>query len=136
MAFEDLVHVLDQNRIAAIVTRRADGTRVATPVAAMVVDSVPYLRSGFGSSSWWYRRAVSGRDVEFLLADGIVAERDRSAALALQAEPVRLERVAVDDPIQRAVDAVLEAKYSDEPGSIATMESRAAKECTLRVVAP
>lgn len=135
MAFDDIVRVLDETRVVAVITRRSDGTRVATPIWSMVVDGVPYLRSAFGPSSWWYRHAISGRDVEFVLGDGKSAEDDRSAALAMPTEPVALEPVPADDPVQQAIDRVLEAKYADEPESIVPMKSPEALGCTLRVVA-
>ncbi|TFV84489.1 DUF2255 family protein [Microbacterium sp. dk485] len=136
MAFDDVVRVLDETRVVAVITRRADGTRVATPIWAMVVDGVPYLRSAYGPSSWWYRHVLAGRDVEFALGDGRIAERDRQAALELPSEAVAVESVPEDDPIQRDIDRVLDAKYAAEPDSIAAMKSPEAMGCTLRVVAP
>jgi hypothetical protein len=133
MAFPDIVRLLDQTRVVAVITRRSDGTRMATPIWSMVVEGVPYLRSAFGPASWWYRHAISGRDVEFALGDGAVAEKDRDAALALPSERVALEPVPADDPVQHAIDRVLEAKYADEPDDIVPMKTAAALGCTLRV---
>lgn len=134
MAFDDIVRVLDETRVVAVITRRSDGTRIATPIWSMVVDGVPYLRSAYGSSSWWYRHATSGREVEFVLGDGKIAEEDRAAALSMPTEHVAVEPVPADDPVQRSIDRVLEAKYADEPESIIPMKTPDALACTLRVV--
>lgn len=136
MAFPDVVHLLDETRVVAIVTRRSDGARVATPIWSMVVDGVPYVRSAYGAKSWWYRHVAAGRDVEFARGDGAIAEKDRSAALALPVEAVGVELVPAGDPVQRAIDAELRRKYADEPDSIVPMLSDEALACTLRVVAP
>lgn len=135
MAFDDIVRVLEETPVVAVITRRSDGTRVATPIWSMVVGGVPYVRSAYGASSWWYRHAISGREVEFVLGDGKIAEEDRAAALAMPAEPVALEPVPADDPVQQAIDRVLEAKYAGEPDSIIPMKTPEALDCTLRVVA-
>ncbi|WP_405585762.1 DUF2255 family protein [Streptomyces sp. NBC_01190] len=39
-----------------IVTERADGGEVVTPIWSVVVDGVPYIRSAYGPDSKWYRR--------------------------------------------------------------------------------
>jgi hypothetical protein len=33
-----------------------DGHEVVTPIWAVVVDGVPYIRSGYGTQPSWYRR--------------------------------------------------------------------------------
>lgn len=134
--FSDVVRHLQQTHVAAIVTRRSNGTRVATPIWAMIVDGVPYIRSAAGSTAWWYRHVRAGRDVEFVLADGSVAERDRAAALLLPTAFVALEDVPAGDPVQAQIDAVLWSKYAGEPTSIGYMVSPRAVACTLRVVPP
>ena len=40
-----------------IATERPDGGEVVTPIWAVVVDGVPYIRSGYGAGSKWYLRA-------------------------------------------------------------------------------
>lgn len=135
MAFDDVTRLLDETRVVAVVTRRSDGSRMATPIWAMVVDGVPYLRSAFGEQSWWYRHVLAGREVAFAMGDGAVAEKDRVAALALPAEVVGTRPVPADDPVQVAIDEVLRAKYASEPDSVATMSSPEAVRCTLRVIA-
>jgi hypothetical protein len=136
MAFDDVVPLLADTHVVAIVTRTPKGERVAAPIWAMVVDGVPYLRSAYGSGSRWYRHVRSERPAEFALGDGAIAERDRPAALALPAEPVAFEYVPSDDPVQAAIDAELERKYAAEPSSVAAMQTPDAMGCTLRVVAP
>jgi hypothetical protein len=39
-----------------IATELRDGDEVVTPIWAVVVDGVPYIRSGYGAGSRWYRR--------------------------------------------------------------------------------
>jgi hypothetical protein len=134
MSSADVVRLLDETRVVAIVTRRADGTRVATPIWAVVVDGTPYIRSGFGETAWWYRHVLAGRQTEFLLVDGAIAERDRDAALAQPAEAVALEYVPVDDAVHPAIDAALQSKYGDAPQLVAPLLTPRAIACTLRVV--
>ncbi len=135
MAFDDVVRQLDKTQVVAVITQRRDGTRAATPIWAMVVDGVPYVRSAYGPGSWWYRHALSGREVAFALGDGALAERDRAAALELPAEAVGVQPVPEDDPVQAKIDAELDRKYAAEPSSIAEMKTPGAMATTLRVVA-
>lgn len=137
MPFDDVVQHLDATRVVAIVTRRASGDPIATPIWSVVVDGVPYLRSAFGPGSWWYRHATAdGRQVRFAMGDGAEAERDRDAALAQPSEEVRVERVPADDPVQPAISEAVSTKYASEPDSVEPMLSEAALGCTLRVLAP
>jgi len=137
MTFADAVTVLDETQVVAIVTTRAGGAPIATPIWSMVVDGVPYLRSAYGADSWWYRHAVSGRPVAIALGDGALAERDRAAALDLPREPVALAPIADDDPVQQAISDELERKYaSSQRSSIDAMLSTEALACTLRVEPP
>lgn len=133
MSSPELVSLLADTHVVAIVTRRADGSRTATPIWSVVVDGVPFVRSAFGERAWWYRHVLAGRETEFVLADGAVAETDKDAALALPAQPVRLEYVPVDDTVQPAIDDALRTKYAAEPQSLAPMLTDEARACTLRV---
>jgi hypothetical protein len=135
MSFAEVVPLLDETHVVAIVTRRADGSRMVTPIWSVVIDGVPFLRSAFGDSSWWYRHVVAGRETEFVLADGAIAERDKAAALELPTVAVNLEAVPVDDAVQPAIDEALRTKYAAEPENVAPMLSAEAIACTLRVVA-
>lgn len=137
MSFDDVVDLLDRTKIVAVVTTRADGTPVATPIWSMVVDGVPYVRSAYGPGSWWYRHVRSGRPVAFAMGDGAVAERDRAAALALPHEPVTAAHVPAEDPVQQLVEQEITRKYAGElTSSIEAMLSDEARACTLRVTAP
>lgn len=134
MSFEDVRDHLDRTEVVAVVTTRTGGNQVATPVWAMVVDGVPYLRSAYGAGSWWYRHAVSGRPVAIALGDGAVAERDRDAALALPRAQVRVTQVPAEHPVQDRIDEELERKYAHAPrSSIDPTRSEEARAATLRV---
>lgn len=136
MPFDDVIQHLDSTRVVAIITRRSDGSPVATPTWSMVIDGVPYLRSASGPGSWWYRHALAAGGARFAMGDGALAERDRDAALKLPSEALRLEPVPADDPLQSAIDEAIRAKYSSEPASVAMMLTDAAVGRTLRVLAP
>ena len=134
-AWASVRDLLDREKVVAIVTTRAGGSPLATPVWSVVVDGVPYLRSAFGPGSWWYRHVLAGRPVWFAMGDGRLAEQDRAAALDLPREEVVVAPVPTDDPVQPAVDAALAAKYPAGP-SLDHMLSVEAVACTLRVDAP
>ena len=136
MAFDDVVELLDRTQVVAIVTERANGTPIATPIWSVVVDGVPYVRSAFGEGSWWYRHVRAGRPVAFVMADGSIAERDRSGALALPREAVESEHVPAEDAIQQRIDAELRRKYAGaQQSSVDATVSEEAVACTLRVLA-
>ncbi|MGO2050964.1 MAG: DUF2255 family protein [Microbacterium sp.] len=134
MSFDDVVQVLDETAVVAIVTTKADDSPVATPIWSMVVDGVPYVRSVNGPGAWWYRHVTAGRPVAFVLGDGALAERDRDAALNLPREQVRTEYVPVDDEVQREIDAELRRKYASSPEPVRSMLRDDARSCTLRIV--
>ncbi len=132
MSFDDVVDLLDRTPVVAIVTTRANGSPIATPIWSVVVDGVPYLRSAFGPDSWWYRHVQVGRPVSLAMGNGAIAERNREAALALPREPISTVSVPPEDPAQPRIDDALRAKYP--PGqSLDWMLSNEAVSCTLRV---
>lgn len=133
MSFDDVVQVLDEQFVVAVVTTRADGEPVATPIWSMVIGGVPYLRSVYGPGAWWYRHVLAGRPVAFALGDGSIAERDRTAALQLPRERVSTTSVPVGDDIQVRIDDELRRKYAASPESVAAMLSDEARSATLRV---
>ncbi|WJL94356.1 DUF2255 family protein [Microbacterium sp. ET2] len=135
MTFLDVVNHLDATRVVAIITRRQDGSPTATPIWAVVIDGVPYVRSAYGEKAWWYRHVMAGRDVAFAMADGAVAERDKAVALDLPRERVALEPVPADNPINDRIDEALWTKYADEPSSVEETITPRARACTFRVVA-
>jgi hypothetical protein len=133
MGFADVVSVLDENEVIAVVTTRAGGDPVATPIWSVVVDGVPYLRSAYGAGSHWYRNALSGRAIAIALGDGALAERDREAALGLPRETIAVAHLDDDDAIGR-VDEEVRRKYHGLRG-LDEMLTDEARACTVRVVA-
>lgn len=133
MSFNDLVKVLDETDVVAIVTTKANGEPIATPIWSMVVDGVPYVRSAYGAKAWWYRHVLADRPVAFVVGDGAIAERDRAAALDLPREQVMATYVPVDDAVQAKIDAEIQRKYAGQQESIDIMLRDPARECTLRI---
>lgn len=115
-----------------IVTTRANGEQVATPIWAVAVDGIPYVRSAYGETAAWNRRARAGRPVAFTLADGRNAEQDARAALDDPRVAVTVVHIAADADEQQAVDAAFQAKYGHTP-YVGTVVSDDARALTLRV---
>ncbi|MDD9207546.1 DUF2255 family protein [Georgenia sp. 10Sc9-8] len=137
MSFDDVVELLDRTQVVAVVTTRASGQPIATPIWSVVVDGVPYLRSAFGAGSWWYRHVLADRPVAVAMGDGTVAERDRDAALELPREPVTAAHVPADDAVQVRIDEELLRKYAHaQRSSVDAMLSDEARACTLRIDGP
>lgn len=133
MSFDDVVQVLDETAVVAVITTKADGGPVATPIWSMVVDGVPYVRSVNGAGAWWYRHVLSGRPVAIALGDGAIAERDRVAALDLPRAHVGTTYVPVEDDVQERIDDEMRRKYAASPESVDLMLRDHARACTLRV---
>lgn len=114
-----------------IITTRTSGEEVATPIWAVAVDGVPYVRSAYGEKAAWNRRARSGRPVAFTFASGANAERDAVAALRDPRLSVTVVHVPGDAPEQDAVDAAFRAKYG-HTAHIGTVVSDSARSLTLR----
>jgi hypothetical protein len=100
-----------------IATGLRAGGEVVTPIWAVVVDGVPYIRSGYGPDSKWYRRVHRTGHAAFV--DGA---RRYQAAIADIA----------DEPTLAAVDAAYRAKYAGQTGT-SEMVARSARDCTMRV---
>jgi hypothetical protein len=115
---DGLVGHLDRTDTVHIATRRRDGGEVVTPIWAVVADGVPYIRSGYGPDSLWYRRA---------LRTGSVAFADGDARY-----PATLQRVE-DEATLAAVDRAYEAKYASYAAPLRQMVSPEARPDTLRV---
>lgn len=130
--FARLAEHIGSTETVNIVTTRPSGEEVATPIWAVAVDGVPYVRSAYGEKAAWNRRARSGRPVAFTLADGRNAERDARAALSDPRLAVAVVHVTADAPEQDEVDAAFRAKYGFTPhiGSVVSDDARA---LTLRV---
>jgi hypothetical protein len=133
MSFDDIVKLLDETSILAIVTTKANGEPTATPIWSMVIDGVPYVRSVNGEEGLWYRHVRAGRPVAFAVGDGAIAERDSAAALDLPRERVSSTYVPVDDPVQAQIDDELRRKYDGQTASVNMMLTHTARECTLRI---
>ncbi|HEV7742597.1 MAG TPA: DUF2255 family protein [Pseudolysinimonas sp.] len=111
---------LDRTDTVFVLTRRADGEERSTPIWAVVADGEPYIRSVNGADGLWFRRAMARGAVAFEV-EGTRIDAD-------------VERVE-DAATIAAVDAALEAKYARQRGSVQSMLTDSARECTLRVVA-
>ena len=133
MSFDSVVRVLDQTSVVAIVTTKADGQPIATPIWSMVVDGVPYVRSVNGAGAWWYRHVLAGRPVAFALSDGGRGRRDRVAALARPRARVATTYGPVADGIQARVGEELRREYAGQASSVGAMLSPDARGCTLRI---
>ena len=134
MSDDALTPFLDATQTVAIITTKRDGTEVATPIWAVVVDGRAYLRSVHGPDAAWFRRGTSGRPTAFSLVDGALAERDAIAALDTRRAAVTLDSVAASDPVQAAVDEALRVKYARWPEDVAPMVIEPAIRTTVRVV--
>jgi hypothetical protein len=92
--------------VLQIATELRSGGEVVTPIWGVVVDGAPYIRSGYGAESHWYRRA----------------QRTGRAALVDDDTryPVAIENVD-DEAINHEVDRAYEAKYAGERNSLQQM---------------
>ncbi|MEV0717787.1 DUF2255 family protein [Asanoa sp. NPDC050611] len=103
--------------VVRIATPLRSGGEVVTPIWAVMVSGVPYVRSGYGPDSKWYRRALRTGRVSF--DDGG------------QRYPAGVSLVS-DGPTLDAVDAAYGEKYAGQSGT-PQMVSATARDCTLRV---
>ena len=121
MAIDDeLNEFLRVTNTVRIVTTTRDGRTVSTPIWAVDVDGVGFVRSAYGPDSKWYRRARSNPGAGFETPSGVRA--------------VELEPIDVADPLEGRVDDALRSKYAREPASVAEMLTPLAHGTTLRVV--
>lgn len=102
-----------------VITQKADGDEVSTPIWSVVAEGEPYIRSVDGAAGLWFKRATARGWVAFEV-DGTRHEAD-------------VERVT-DATTLAAFDAALEAKYSAQRSSVQAMLKDSARECTLRLV--
>ena len=117
---DELTEFLRGTNTVRIVTTTRDGRRIATPIWAVVVDGVGYVRSAYGPDSKWYRRARTNSGAGFQTPAGVRA--------------VELEPIDGTDPLEARVDDALRSKYSREPASVAAMLTPLAHGTTMRVV--
>lgn len=109
---------LAQTDTVRIATELRKGGEVVTPIWAVVVDGVPYIRSGYGGDSKWYRRAQRTGRAAFI--DG--SER----------YPVTVENVT-DEETRNKVDDAYRAKYAGHGTSLSQMVTPEAREYTMRI---
>jgi len=102
-----------------IATAKQDGSEVVTPIWGVAVDSVPYIRSGYGEGSKWYQRLQ--RTGQLTLVNG----RSRY--------PAKIENVA-DENVIRQVDAAYQAKYRGQGSSLRAMVTPDARRYTMRLI--
>jgi hypothetical protein len=102
-----------------IATELRDGGEVVTPIWAVVVDAVPYVRSAYGPQAKWYRRAQRAGRAAFV--DG--AHR----------YPVTIENVD-DEETNARVDEAYRTKYADEGEALQHMVVTPARACTMRII--
>lgn len=117
---DELNEFLRVTNTVRIVTSTRDGRTISTPIWAVDVDGVGYVRSAYGPDSKWYRRARSNPGAGFETPAG--------------ARAVELEPIDGSDPLEGRVDDALRTKYAREPASVAEMLTPLAHGTTLRVV--
>ena len=117
---EALTRYLRDTNTVRIVTTTRDGRRISTPIWAVDVDGIGYVRSAYGPDSKWYVRARRNPGAGFEVPGGVRA--------------VELEPIDGSDPLEGRVDEVLRTKYASEPASVAEMLTPLAHGTTLRVV--
>ncbi|WP_329139749.1 DUF2255 family protein [Streptomyces sp. NBC_01476] len=101
-----------------IATTRQNGGEVVTPIWSVVVDGVPYVRSGYGPDSKWYRRVQRAGRAAFV--DG--SER----------YPVTVENLD-DEETNAKVDDAYKTKYAAQASSLKDIVSSQARAHTMQV---
>ena len=117
---DDLTEFLRVTDVVRIVTTTRDGRTISTPIWAVDIDGVSFIRSEYGHDAKWFRRATTNPGVGFETPSGTRA--------------VELEAIDGADPLEAAVDAALRAKYGHRRGSLAAMLTPLAHGTTQRVV--
>ena len=102
-----------------IATTTKDGREITTPIWGVLVDGIPYIRSGYGDTAAWYRRlrrtgraAFAGRGVRY---------------------EARLE-IVTDEATKKAVDNEYKAKYRGQGIALRQAVTSPARDYTLKVV--
>jgi hypothetical protein len=101
-----------------IATERQDGSEVVTPIWAVVVDGVPYVRSGYGAASKWYGRVQRTGQAAFI--DGP------------RRYPVTVTNLD-DEAVNTKVDEAYRAKYADQGPALSQAISPPVRARTMRV---
>lgn len=134
MSTDVLTPFLGSTQTVAIITTRADGSEVATPIWSVAADGAGYVRSYLGPGAGWFKRAISGRPVSFSLENGTIAERDPKVALERQRIPVSVEVVAGDELVHEPISDEFLRKYARWPQDVAPMVIEPALQATLRIL--
>ncbi|GGJ77058.1 hypothetical protein GCM10011583_05450 [Streptomyces camponoticapitis] len=120
--FQETTAYLEHVETAMIATTLPRGGEIITPIWAVTVDGVPYIRSGHGTQAKWYRRALQAGRADFV--DGT------------RRFPVRLAATA-DAARDTAVDQAYIDKYQTLwPGPTRSMTTEPARTTTLRLLSP
>ena len=101
-----------------IATELRDGDEVVTPIWAVVVDGVPYIRSGYGAGSRWYRRVQRTGRAAFI--DGP------------HRYPVTVENLD-DEAVNARVDEAYRAKYAGQGTALRQAVSPQVRARTMRI---
>jgi hypothetical protein len=101
-----------------VATELRDGGEVVTPIWSVVVDGVPYIRSGYGARSKWYRRVQRTGKAAFI--DG--ARR----------YPVTIENLN-DEAINLKVDEAYRDKYGGQGTALRQVVSPQVRAQTMRI---
>jgi hypothetical protein len=105
--------------IVHIATELTGGGEISTPIWAVVVDGVPYIRAGYGPGSKWYRRLQrTGRAV---FTDGP------------HRYPATIDNVADEETLDK-IDAAYRAKYARQTAGLAAIVAPPARAQTMRLV--
>jgi hypothetical protein len=115
MAAIDYLANTDTVRIA---TELRDGSEVVTPIWAVVVDGMPYIRSVYGAESKWYRRVQRTGRATFV--DG--ADR----------HPATVENLD-DEAINERVDEAYRTKYAGQGGALRAVVAPRSRSHTMRI---
>lgn len=100
----------------------ADGTRRdARTIWSIGVDGALYVRSWKGRGAVWFRDVLETGRGEVAVTGGGVSQ------------PVTIEEVEVEDPVQAAISATFLTKYSDD-GYAGAMNEDAPVSATLRLL--
>jgi hypothetical protein len=102
-----------------IATELRDGGEIVTPIWAVVVDGVPYIRSGYGPQSKWHARVQRSGRAAFI--DGS------------HRYPVTIENLN-DEAINRTVDAAYRTKYAGHGNALSQVVSAEVRTHTMRII--
>jgi hypothetical protein len=114
----DIADHFTRSDVVHIATELEGGGEVVTPIWGVVVDGVPFIRSGYGPGSRWYRRAQRTHRAAFI--DGS------------QRYPVTIENLD-DEAINREVDRAYAAKYAGEEQALQAVVSPDVRRFTMRL---